>query len=84
VGPRKRPDGQATYIDDTHTLGYLAYAQKLRAAMDTIGIWKENCNLLQPEQVELVRRSLNLVCRMQYCQYIFDFEGSVSRAMIKV
>jgi hypothetical protein len=76
--------GQATSINDNHTLGALAYDQKLRATMATLGLWKENCDLSQPEQVELVRRSLRLVCRMQYCQYVFAFEGSVSRATIKV
>jgi hypothetical protein len=76
--------GQATSIDDNQTLRALAYAQKLRATMDTLVLWKENCDLSQPEQVELVRRSLHLVCRMNSCKYVFDFEDSVSRSMIKV
>jgi hypothetical protein len=76
--------GQATSIDDNQPLGALTYAKKLRATMATLGLWKENCNLSQPERVELVRRSLYLVCRMQYCQDVFDFEGSLSRAMTKV
>jgi hypothetical protein len=76
--------GHATSIDDNHTLGVLSYAQKLRETMATLELWKENCDLPQPEQVELVCLSLHLVCRMQYYQDVFDFEDSVSRAMIKV
>jgi hypothetical protein len=76
--------GQAMSIYDNQTLGALAYAQKLSATMDTLRLWKENCNLSQPEKVDLGHRSHNLVCRMQYYQYVFDFEGSVSRDMIKV
>jgi hypothetical protein len=76
--------GQATSIEDNQTLGAIAYAQKMRSTMATLGLWKDNCNLSQPEQVELVRRSLHLVCRIQYCQDVFYFEGSVSRAMLKV
>jgi hypothetical protein len=49
--------GQTPYIDNNQTLGSLAYAQKLIATMAKLGLWKENCNMLQPEQVELVRRS---------------------------
>jgi hypothetical protein len=76
--------GKATSINNNQNLVDLARTQKLRETMDTLGLWKENCDLSQPEQVELVHCSLHLVCRMQYCQDVFDFEGSVTRSIIKV
>jgi hypothetical protein len=34
----------------------ISYQQKLLATMVTLGLWQDNCNLAQPEQILLVKK----------------------------
>jgi hypothetical protein len=75
--------GYATSIDDNHTLGALLCKEAERNNGYSWNLERELQSVATTKN-DLVLRSLQLVCRIQYCQDVFDFEGSVSRAMIKV
>jgi hypothetical protein len=77
-------DGVAIIIDNPSGLGFPAYQQAVLKTLNTLGLGQTYARAEFPEQVEVLRTHLALVCQMMALTDVARFKHSVSTAMIKI
>jgi predicted nucleic acid-binding Zn-ribbon protein len=77
-------DGVAIIIDNPSGLGFPAYQQAVLKTLNTLGLGQKYARAEFPEQVEVLRSHLALVCRMMALTDVARFKHSVSTAMMKI
>jgi hypothetical protein len=77
-------DGVAIIIDNPSGLGFPAYQQAVLKTLNTLGVGQKYALAEFPEQVEVLRTHLALMCRMMALTDVARFKYSVSTAMMKI